>query len=233
MDGALSVVAGVVSDMAAARSELQAVQLALALMLGVALGFWYDIYRVWFRRCRGRMLRGAGDILWWLSVLILSVVALYHINGIELRVPVLLLVAGGLSLYMGLLSPVLFPLLQNVARLVWRSVLWLTGRVWHIGGGVLRLLAMPVVLAADGVLWVWGVFLVVIRGVFRVVFFAPVGLVYKIFDKIFNKFFDKIFDKIFGRFGVWLRCVGRTARAAEGADKKAAKEVDFSKENDI
>ncbi|MCX4265451.1 MAG: hypothetical protein OSJ64_01330 [Firmicutes bacterium] len=32
------------------RAELQAIQLAAALGLGLGLGFFYDVYRVWFRR---------------------------------------------------------------------------------------------------------------------------------------------------------------------------------------
>lgn len=233
VDGALSAVAGIVSDMAVARSEMQAVQLGLALNLGVVLGLWYDMYRVWFRHCRGRIWRGVGDILWWVAALGLSVVALYHINGVELRLPVLLLVVAGLCLYMGLLSPVLFPVLQDMVRLVWRFVLWVVGRVWHIGGLVVRFVVLPVVWVVDVVVWFWGV----CRGVFGV----PVGFIYKVAYRVVygvlggicGKFIGRFFSRVINGVKCWLGRVGWQGRAVGESDKKAAKEVDFSEENDI
>ena len=77
------------------RAELQAIQLAAALGLGLGLGFFYDVYRVWFRQLRGRFWPALGDIVWWLVALGLAFVGLYHINGAELRLPVLVLTAAG------------------------------------------------------------------------------------------------------------------------------------------
>ena len=93
------------------RAELQAVQLALAFGLGLGLGFFYDFYRVWFRQLKGRLWPALGDIAWWLAALGLAFGGLYHINGAQLRLPVLLLAAAGVCLYLGFFSPVLFPLL--------------------------------------------------------------------------------------------------------------------------
>ena len=82
------------------RAELQAVQLALAFGLGLGLGFFYDFYRVWFRQLKGRLWPALGDIVWWLAALGLAFGGLYHINGAQLRLPVLLLAAAGVCLYL-------------------------------------------------------------------------------------------------------------------------------------
>lgn len=123
------------------RAELQAMQLALALGLGVGLGFFYDIYRVWFRQLRGRFWPALGDIAWWLAALGLAFGGLYHINGAELRLPVLALVAGGVCLYLGLLSPLLFGVLCKLLLGLWRLLVWLSGCF----AGALALLLSPLV----------------------------------------------------------------------------------------
>jgi len=123
------------------RAELQAVQLALALGLGVGLGFFYDVYRVWFRQLRGRFWPALGDIAWWLAALGLAFAGLYHINGAELRLPVLALTAGGVCLYLGLLSPLLFGMLCRLLLGLWRLLVWLGGCF----AGALALLLSPLV----------------------------------------------------------------------------------------
>ena len=110
------------------RAELQAVQLALAFGLGLGLGFFYDFYRVWFRQLKGRLWPALGDIVWWLAALGLAFGGLYHINGAQLRLPVLLLAAAGVCLYLGFFSPVLFPLLVWLVELGFR-LLWLLQRL--------------------------------------------------------------------------------------------------------
>ncbi len=130
------------------RAELQAVQLALALALGLSLGLFYDVYRVWFRGARGPLWRGVGDIGWWLLAFAYSAAALYYINGIELRLPVLALAAAGVCLYMGFFSPVIFPVLHRLLRLLFRAVRGL----WRLFGRLLALVLLPVVWAADAVL---------------------------------------------------------------------------------
>lgn len=109
------------------RAELQALQLAMSLCLGLGLGFFYDIYRVWFRKVqvRDRLLAGVGDILWWVLALVIAMVGLYRINGLELRFPVLALAAAGVCVYMGFLSPVIFPLLWRLLGWLWRAAKWL------------------------------------------------------------------------------------------------------------
>lgn len=109
------------------RAELQAVQLALAFGLGLGLGFFYDFYRVWFRQLKGRLWPALGDIVWWLAALGLAFAGLYHINGAQLRLPVLLLAAAGVCLYLGFFSPVLFPLLRRLLLGLWRLLRWLLG----------------------------------------------------------------------------------------------------------
>ncbi len=123
------------------RAELQAIQLAAALGLGLGLGFFYDVYRVWFRQLRGRFWPALGDIVWWLVALGLAFVGLYHINGAELRLPVLVLAAAGVCLYMGLLSPLLFGCLGRLLLGLWHLLAWLGGCF----GGALALLLSPLV----------------------------------------------------------------------------------------
>lgn len=123
------------------RAELQAVQLALAFGLGLGLGFFYDFYRVWFRQLRGRLLPALGDIVWWLAALALAFGGLYHINGAQLRLPVLLLAAAGVCLYLGFFSPVLFPLLRRLLLGLWRLLRWLCGCF----AGAVALLLSPLV----------------------------------------------------------------------------------------
>ena len=123
------------------RAELQAVQLVLALGLGVGLGFFYDIYRVWFRQLRGRFWPALGDIAWWLAALGLAFGGLYHINGVELRLPVLALTAGGVCLYLALLSPLLFGVLCKLLLGLWRLLVWFSGCF----AGALALLLSPLV----------------------------------------------------------------------------------------
>ena len=123
------------------RAELQAVQLALAFGLGLGLGFFYDFYRVWFRQLKGRLWPALGDIVWWLAALGLAFGGLYHINGAQLRLPVLLLAAAGVCLYLGLFSPVLFPLLRRLLLGLWRLLRWLFGCF----AGAVALLLSPLV----------------------------------------------------------------------------------------
>ena len=111
------------------RAELQALQLAWSLGLGLGLGFLYDVYRVWFRRLKNdagsRWLAAAGDIGWWLAALILA--------------------AAGVCVYMGFLSPVLFPLLWRLLGWLWRLLCW-WGRCF---GNALALLLAPLVLLVE------------------------------------------------------------------------------------
>ena len=123
------------------RAELQAVQLALAFGLGLGLGFFYDFYRVWFRQLKGRLWPALGDIVWWLAALGLAFGGLYHINGAQLRLPVLLLAAAGVCLYLGFFSPVLFPLLRRLLLGLWRLLRWLFGCF----AGAVALLLSPLV----------------------------------------------------------------------------------------
>lgn len=123
------------------RAELQAMQLAMAMCLGLGLGFFYDVYRVWFRRVKLRWLAGAGDIIWWGLALLLAMGGLYRINGLELRFPVLALTVAGVCVYMGLLSPVIFPLLWRLLGGLWRVIKWLGGCF----AGALGLLLCPLV----------------------------------------------------------------------------------------
>lgn len=123
------------------RAELQAVQLAAALVLGLGLGLFYDLYRVWFRQVRGRFWPALGDIVWWLSALGLAFAGLYQINGAELRLPVLALTAAGVCLYLGVCSPVLFGWLGRLLLGLWRLLAGLGGCF----SGALALLLSPLV----------------------------------------------------------------------------------------
>lgn len=130
------------------RAELQAVQLALALALGMSLGLFYDAYRVWFRSIRHPLWRGIGDIVWWAAAFGCSAAALYYINGMQLRLPVLALALAGVCLYMGFFSPVIFPLLSRLLGLLCRLVCGLL----RLLGRLLALLLLPVVWVADALL---------------------------------------------------------------------------------
>ena len=112
------------------RAELQAVQLASALVLGLVLGLFYDVYRVWFRTEKKHISRGLGDVLWWLAALLMVAAALYHINGLQLRAAPLMLVAGGVVLQQGVISPWTFPMLQRLVWLLVRTVRLLI-RIMH------------------------------------------------------------------------------------------------------
>ncbi len=108
------------------RAELQAVQLALAFGLGLGLGFFYDFYRVWFRQLKGRLWPALGDIVWWLAALGLAFGGLYHINGAQLRLPVLLLAAAGVSVLFVMLSAKEAAILRVQGTTRFRTVLMLS-----------------------------------------------------------------------------------------------------------
>jgi spore cortex biosynthesis protein YabQ len=127
------------------RAEWQAVQLGLCFVLGLALGLFYDVYRVWFRSERRGGLRGLGDVCWWLAALLLVVLALYRINGLELRLPSLAAIAAGVCLHLGLLSPHVYPLLYRL----FRAVFHLLADVCRLMARLLTLLLTPFVLVVE------------------------------------------------------------------------------------
>lgn len=101
-------------------AEVQAVQLLCSFGLGTGLGVFYDIYRVWFRAPGKKWLKGMGDMLWWALALAAAAGALYHINGLELRLVPLMLAAAGCIIEQALLSPRLFPAIDGLCRFVLR-----------------------------------------------------------------------------------------------------------------
>jgi hypothetical protein len=111
----------------------------------LALGLFYDVYRVWFRSERRGVLRGLGDVCWWLTVLLLVAAALYQINGLELRLPTLALIAAGVCLHLGLLSPHVYPLLYRLFRGLFR----LLAGVGKILSRLLTLLLTPFVMVVE------------------------------------------------------------------------------------
>ncbi len=122
-------------------------QLLLAFALGVGLGAFYDLYRVWFRGARSRPMRGLGDLLWWGAALFLAAGALYRIDALALRLPPLLLALLGVAVQQACISPWAFPLLQRCCRFIgrfWRGL----RRLWQRAVAVLLLpLVWPVELA--------------------------------------------------------------------------------------
>lgn len=188
------------------RAELQALQLAWSLGLGLGLGFLYDVYRVWFRRLKNdagsRWLAAAGDIGWWLTALILAAAGLYRINGLELRLPILALAAAGVCVYMGFLSPVLFPLLWRLLGWLWRFLCW-----WgHCFGNALALLLAPLV------------------------FLVELGF---ILGRIIGRILKGL-GRILARVGrVLLLPINRLVLSFKKHQKKVDFAVDFAEENDI
>ena len=106
------------------RAEFQAVQLVLAFVLGVGLGIFYDVYRVWFRRTQARAVKGLGDIIWWLAALGLAAWAFYRINSLSLRAAPLALALLGVAVQQWLVSPWAFPLLQRFCHAAERFLGW-------------------------------------------------------------------------------------------------------------
>lgn len=144
-------------------AEFQAAQLVLSCCLGLGLGLFYDIYRVWFRAPGGRWLKGLGDIVWWLLALAVAAAALYHINGLELRLFPLALAAAGCCLEQALISPRFFPLLEGVCRFglrLFRRLLRLLRRLLEC---LLLPLVWPVELAFRLVLLLKGLLLRLLR----------------------------------------------------------------------
>lgn len=101
-------------------ADIQAVQLALSFGLGLLLGVFYDVYRVWFRASGRRWLKGVGDIIWWLLALLLAALAMYRINGLQLRAFPLVLAALACLAEQALISPRFFPLINAVCRFFMR-----------------------------------------------------------------------------------------------------------------
>lgn len=95
-------------------AEIQAAQLGLSFALGLALGLFYDVYRVWFRAAERRWLRSLGDIVWWLAALFLAAWAMYRINGLALRGFPLALAMAGCVVEQVLISPCFFPLIRRL-----------------------------------------------------------------------------------------------------------------------
>lgn len=116
-------------------AEIQARQLALAFALGLFLGLFYDVYRVWFRHGGRTASKTVGDILWWLVALVLSAVALYHINGLALRGFALAMVALGCVTEQLFLSRRVFLFADSLAHLllgVFRRLLGLMFRLTEL-----------------------------------------------------------------------------------------------------
>ncbi len=129
------------------RAEFQAVQLVLAFALGLALGVFYDVYRVWFRGAHRRAAKGLGDIIWWLLALSLAAGAFYRINSLSLRAAPLALALLGVAVQQGLISPWAFPLLQRFCRAVGRFLGWLFELLQRAVAFLLLPLVWPVELA--------------------------------------------------------------------------------------
>ncbi len=129
------------------RAEFQAVQLVLAFALGIALGVFYDVYRVWFRGAHRRAAKGLGDIIWWLLALGLAAGAFYRINSLSLRAAPLALALLGVAVQQGLISPWAFPLLQRFCRAVGRFLGWVTQLLQRLVAFLLLPLVWPVEVA--------------------------------------------------------------------------------------
>lgn len=126
--------------------EHAACQLGGALLLGLALGLLYDLYRVWFRRA-GRM-RALGDIGWWLLALAVALPVLYRIDGLALRGFTLALVALAAAGEQLLISPHFYPLGQRACARLLRLIGWLARLIAR----VVELVLLPLVWLADSLL---------------------------------------------------------------------------------
>lgn len=145
-------------------------QLAWAFALGLALGLLFDVYRVGFVAIKSKIWRNLADFGWWALALILFVLAMYRINGLQIRGFELALAAGGVlaeqlwisahftpfcAKFAAFAGKLLRGLLRFLARLVELALapaVWLiglilallgrTGRlIWAIMGAIRRVLA--------------------------------------------------------------------------------------------
>lgn len=126
------------------RAEFQAVQLVLAFALGLGLGTFYDVYRVWFRGAHRRAAKGLGDIIWWLAALSLSAWAFYRINSLALRAAPLALALLGVAVQQWVVSPWAFPLLQRFCHAMGRAIRWVMQLLQRVVAFLLLPLVWPV-----------------------------------------------------------------------------------------
>jgi len=124
-------------------AAIQAAQSLCTFVLGLSIGFLYDLYRLLLphkpnKRQKRRLLY---DALWWLFITIWSFTALYHISWAELRLPLLIALLLGVAIYLYYFSPALKKPLAAILALVQK----LLSFGLHILAAVLRLLFLPFV----------------------------------------------------------------------------------------
>lgn len=102
--------------------------MAAALLVGMALGLWLEIYRGHLRAARPRRLALlARDLLFWTGATLIAAFGLYFANWLDLRLYAVCFMALGILLSSSLAGPTVRPAAAAATRAVtWcaRLLLW-------------------------------------------------------------------------------------------------------------
>ena len=98
----------------------------LLLFTGMALGVYFDLYRVFRSRIRvNRWIDACGDLFFWVLAAILAAPLLYWSTWLELRLYVWLTVGGGVAFYFLVFSRLMIP----HYRRFWKLMTWAPGKL--------------------------------------------------------------------------------------------------------
>lgn len=147
--------------------NLQVAMLLVTVLLGVAVGVAYDLYRGLRRAARsGQAFTIIGDVIFWSAATVFVFRGLIFGNGGELRSYVFLGAGAGLYFYFQMASPTVL----WVAVWFWRTVLAVFRLLWlgcrMVVGGVVAAAA-----AVGRTIGAWGV----LAGRFAAARLAPLG----------------------------------------------------------
>lgn len=131
-------------------------QLVWAFVLGLALGLLFDVYRVGLKGIKSKIWQNMADFCWWALALCVFALAMYRINGLQIRGFELALAAGGVLAEQCWMSAHFTPLclgfvlwarrcLRGLLRflvclieLVLKPAVWLTELIMALLGGIKR-----------------------------------------------------------------------------------------------
>ena len=122
-------------------AALQCAQMLCALGLGLSLGMFYDIYRIFIKKQRSKAWCWFGDLAWWLLALVWSFGILVKISWADLRIPIIITVFAGIFVYLYYFSPVLSDLYKKVVNLAVKTI----KRIFSIFIRILSIIFSPLV----------------------------------------------------------------------------------------
>lgn len=129
------------------RAALQCAQMLCALGLGLSLGMFYDIYRIFIKKQHGRAWCWFGDLIWWLSALAWSFWVLVKISWADLRIPIIIAVFAGILVYLYYFSPALSHVYKRTAEITVKII----KKLFSVIIRILSIIFFPLVFITGGI----------------------------------------------------------------------------------